>query len=168
MLSRCFVYLLRLYLVTIVTYSAAIYLIPKLVIQLFEHSYLDYNVEQSRGLQTLIVAANTCGRRWSGGPRSPSNWAATLRRSKCNCCCVRTPADTPKRPTLLEQGKPVIRLGDWGWMEEISSPLNAAVRGQADHPAGPAGHQPAVLDHQRADRRGHARVPAGVAAPALA
>ena len=46
--------LLRLYLITIVTYSAAIYLIPKLVIQLFEHRYMDYNIEQSRGLQKLI------------------------------------------------------------------------------------------------------------------
>lgn len=44
-----------LYLITIVTYSAAIFLIPKLVIQLFEHRYLDYNAEQSRGMQTLIV-----------------------------------------------------------------------------------------------------------------
>ena len=43
--------LLRLYLITIVTYSAAIFLIPKLVIQLFEHRYLNYNVEQSRGQQ---------------------------------------------------------------------------------------------------------------------
>ena len=41
--------LLRLYLITIVTYSAAIYLIPKLTVQLFEHRYLDYNIEQSRG-----------------------------------------------------------------------------------------------------------------------
>ena len=47
--------LLRLYLITIVTYSAAIYLIPTLVIQVFEHRYVDYNIEQSRGLQTLIV-----------------------------------------------------------------------------------------------------------------
>ena len=46
--------LLRLYLITIVTYSAAIFLIPKLVIQVFEHRYVDYNVEQSRGLQKLI------------------------------------------------------------------------------------------------------------------
>jgi len=47
--------LLRLYLITIVTFSAAIYLIPKLVVQVFEHRYLAYNVEQSRGMQTLIV-----------------------------------------------------------------------------------------------------------------
>ncbi|MDP2145874.1 MAG: ATP-binding protein, partial [Pseudomonas sp.] len=31
---------------------------------------------------------------------------------------------TPDEERLLEQGKPVIRLGEWGWMEEISSPLN--------------------------------------------
>jgi len=31
---------------------------------------------------------------------------------------------TPEEEQLLEQGKPVIRLGEWGWMEEISSPIN--------------------------------------------
>eukprot|EP01034_Spumella_vulgaris_P003074 gene3074-3963_t len=31
---------------------------------------------------------------------------------------------TPDEERLLEQGKPVIRLGEWGLMEEISSPLN--------------------------------------------
>ncbi len=74
--------LLRLYLITIVTYSAAIFLIPKLVIQVFEHRYVDYNVEQSRGLQKADRQAIPCGRRWSAGPRSPNNWAATSRRSK--------------------------------------------------------------------------------------
>lgn len=31
---------------------------------------------------------------------------------------------TPEEEHLLEQGQPVIRLGEWGWMEQISSPVN--------------------------------------------
>lgn len=47
--------LIRLYLITIVTFAAAIYLVPRAVIQLFEHRYMSYNIEQSRGMQSLIV-----------------------------------------------------------------------------------------------------------------
>ena len=31
---------------------------------------------------------------------------------------------TPVEEQLLAQGKPVIRLGEWGWMAEVSSPIN--------------------------------------------
>jgi two-component system OmpR family sensor kinase len=31
---------------------------------------------------------------------------------------------TPAEEQLLEQGKSVVRLGEWGWMEQISSPIN--------------------------------------------
>lgn len=47
--------LIRLYLLTIVTYSAAIYLIPMGIIEVFHDRYMNYNIEQSRGLQSLIV-----------------------------------------------------------------------------------------------------------------
>ncbi|WP_460060028.1 ATP-binding protein [Pseudomonas sp. H2_H09] len=115
--------LLRLYLITIVTYSAAIYLIPKLVIQLFEHRYLNYNVEQSRGQQTLIVKQYLRApvERWSqvteqlGREFAPQKVQLLLRQDA---------SFTPEEEHLLEQGKPVVRLGEWGWMEEISSPIN--------------------------------------------
>ena len=47
--------LVRLYLITIIAFSAAIYLIPDLVIKVFHERFLDYNLDQSRGLQSLIV-----------------------------------------------------------------------------------------------------------------
>ena len=47
--------LFRLYLVTIVSYSAAIYLVPDLVIKLFHERFVSYNLDYSRGLQSLIV-----------------------------------------------------------------------------------------------------------------
>ena len=115
--------LLRLYLITIVTYSAAIYLIPKLVIQLFEHRYMDYNIEQSRGLQKLMVKQYQRApvERWSQVTDQLSHDFAPL---KVQLLLRQDARYTPEEEQLLEQGKPVIRLGEWGWMEEISSPIN--------------------------------------------
>ncbi len=47
--------LVRLYLVTIVTFSAAIYLVPELVIGVFHERFMRYNMDQSRGLQSLLI-----------------------------------------------------------------------------------------------------------------
>lgn len=115
--------LLRLYLITIVTYSAAIYLIPRGVIQLFEHRYMSYNIEQSRGLQSLIVQEYH---------RVPmAQWAnVTLRLSadfaplKLQLLRIQDTSYTPEEQRLLEQDQPVVRLGEWGWMDDVSSALD--------------------------------------------
>ncbi|WP_339541047.1 ATP-binding protein [Pseudomonas sp. RA_5y_Pfl1_P24] len=115
--------LFRLYLITIVTYSAAIYLVPTLVIQLFEHRYVNYNIEQTRGQQKLIVKQYLRApvERWSqvtdqlGREFAPLNVQLLLRQDA---------SYTPAEEQLLEQGKSVVRLGEWGWMEQISTPIN--------------------------------------------
>nr|WP_314569942.1 ATP-binding protein [uncultured Pseudomonas sp.] len=115
--------LFRLYLITIVTYSAAIYLVPTLVIQLFEHRYMNYNIEQTRGQQKLIVKQYLRApvERWSqvtdqlGREFAPLNVQLLLRQDA---------SYTPAEEKLLEQGKSVVRLGEWGWMEQISTPIN--------------------------------------------
>ncbi|MPQ86629.1 HAMP domain-containing protein [Pseudomonas sp. MAFF 730085] len=116
--------LLRLYLITIVTYSAAIYLIPTVVIHAFEHRYMNYNVEQTRGQQKLIVKQYLRApvERWSQVTEQLGRDFAPLTVQ----LLVREDARyTPQEALLLAQGKPVVRLGEWGWMEEISSPINA-------------------------------------------
>jgi two-component system OmpR family sensor kinase len=115
--------LLRLYLVTIITFSAAIFLIPKLVIQLFEHRYMDYNVEQTRGLQKLIVKQYLRApvERWSHVTEQLNRDFAPL---QVKLLLRQDASYTPEEEQLLEHGKPVIRLGEWGWMEDISSPIN--------------------------------------------
>ncbi len=115
--------LLRLYLITVVTYSAAIFLIPKLVIQLFEHRYLDYNVEQSRGMQTLIVKQYLRApvEHWSQITEHLNEDFAPL---KVQLLLRQDASYSPAEEQMLAQGKPVIRLGEWGWMEDISSPIN--------------------------------------------
>ncbi|CAM3334793.1 MULTISPECIES: ATP-binding protein [Pseudomonas] len=115
--------LLRLYLITIVTYSAAIYLIPKLVIKVFEHRYMNYNVEQSRGQQKLIVEQylRVPVEHWSEVTAQLGRDFAPL---KVQLLLRQDASYTPEEEHLLEQGQPVIRLGEWGWMEQISSPVN--------------------------------------------
>ncbi|PIB42292.1 histidine kinase [Pseudomonas sp. 2822-15] len=115
--------LLRLYLVTIITFSAAIFLIPKLVIQLFEHRYMDYNIEQTRGLQKLIVKQYLRApvERWSHVTEQLNRDFAPL---QVKLLLRQDASYTPEEEQLLEHGKPVIRLGEWGWMEDISSPIN--------------------------------------------
>lgn len=116
--------LIRLYLLTIVTYSAATYLIPMGIIQVFEHRYLSYNIEQSRGLQALILRQyhSVPIERWPavteqlGRDFAPLT-VQVLQREHAGY--------TAQEEQQLAQGKPVIRLGEWGWMEEISSPLTA-------------------------------------------
>ncbi|NMZ37616.1 ATP-binding protein [Pseudomonas proteolytica] len=115
--------LIRLYLLTIVTYSAAIYLIPMGIIEVFHNRYMNYNIEQSRGLQSLIVRQyhSRPVERWSEVTEQLSRDFAPL---KVRLMHRQDARYTPDEERLLEQGKPVIRLGEWGWMEEISSPLN--------------------------------------------
>ena len=115
--------LLRLYLVTIITFSAAIFLIPKLVIQLFEHRYMDYNIEQTRGLQKLIVKQYLRApvEHWSHVTEQLNRDFAPL---QVKLLLRQDASYTPEEEQLLEHGKPVIRLGEWGWMEDISSPIN--------------------------------------------
>ena len=115
--------LIRLYLLTIVTYSAAIYLIPMGIIEVFHDSYMNYNIEQSRGLQSLIVRQyhSRPVERWSEVTDQLARDFAPLKVQLMHRQDARY---TPDEERLLEQGKPVIRLGEWGLMEEISSPLN--------------------------------------------
>lgn len=115
--------LFRLYLITIVTYSAAIYPAPTLVIQLFEHRYVNYNIEQTRGQQKLIVKQYLRApvERWSQVTDQLGREFAPLRVQ----LLLRQDASyTPAEEKLLEQGRSVVRLGEWGWMEQISTPIN--------------------------------------------
>ncbi|NWD91093.1 two-component sensor histidine kinase, partial [Pseudomonas sp. K5002] len=115
--------LIRLYLITIVTFAAAIYLVPRAVIQLFEHRYMNYNIEQSRGMQSLIVKEYR---------RVPmEQWAnVTVRLSadfaplKVQLLRIQDASYTPEEQRLLEKDQMVVRLGEWGWADDVSSALD--------------------------------------------
>lgn len=115
--------LIRLYLITIVTFSAAIYFIPDLVIKAFHERFVNYNLDHSRGLQKLIT------KQFHGVPTEQwTHLAAQLDQdfSPLHVALVRNDdADfTPYERERLERGENVIRMGDWGWRTLAVSPLD--------------------------------------------
>lgn len=62
--------LVRLYLVIIVAYAGALLLIPDTIVGLFQERFMAYNLDQAKGVQSLIVrqfhqARASSGRPWS-------------------------------------------------------------------------------------------------------
>lgn len=47
--------LVRLYLITIVSYAGAIFLIPELILSVFHERYEAYNLQQAQGVQRLML-----------------------------------------------------------------------------------------------------------------
>ncbi|MBV4485079.1 two-component sensor histidine kinase [Pseudomonas sp. SWRI153] len=115
--------LFRLYLVTIVSYSAAIYLVPDLVVMAFRDRFVTYNLDFSRGLQTLIT------KQFHAAPQA--QWpavAASMDKEFQPLHIVLTriddPVFTPIEQERLRRGENVVRIGDWGWRTLAVTPLN--------------------------------------------
>ncbi|WP_460123440.1 ATP-binding protein [Pseudomonas sp. S2_C03] len=116
--------LFRLYLVTIVSYSAAIYLVPDVVVKVFQERFLTYNLDYSRGLQSLMV------RQFKSVPES--EWpalAAEMDKQFEPLHIVLSSIDddslTQAEQKRLQRGENVVRVGDWGWRTLAVAPLNA-------------------------------------------
>ncbi|WP_448110867.1 ATP-binding protein [Pseudomonas lini] len=115
--------LFRLYLVTIVSFSAAIYLVPDLVIKVFHERFVTYNLDYSRGLQTLIA------KQFRAVPSE--QWpalAAEMDKEFQPLHIVLTRNDDPEftgdERERLQRGENVVRIGDWGWRTLAVAPLN--------------------------------------------
>ncbi|MGF6203368.1 ATP-binding protein [Pseudomonas laurylsulfatiphila] len=115
--------LFRLYLVTIVSFSAAIYLVPDLVVKVFHERFVTYNLDYSRGLQTLIV------KQFHAAPAE--QWpalAAEMDKDFNPLHIVLSGNDdsslTPEEQQRLQRGENVVRVGDWGWRTLAVAPLN--------------------------------------------
>jgi two-component system OmpR family sensor kinase len=115
--------LFRLYLVTIVSFSAAIYLVPDLVVKVFQERFVTYNLDYSRGLQTLIV------KQFHAAPAE--QWpalAAEMDKDFNPLHIVLSGNDdsslTPEEQQRLQRGENVVRVGDWGWRTLAVAPLN--------------------------------------------
>jgi two-component system OmpR family sensor kinase len=115
--------LFRLYLVTIVSFSAAIYLVPDLVVKVFHERFVTYNLDYSRGLQTLIV------KQFHAVPEA--QWpamAVEMDKDFAPLHIVLTRNDDPDfnlfERESLQRGENVVRIGDWGWRTLAVAPLN--------------------------------------------
>ncbi|MDR9751759.1 ATP-binding protein [Pseudomonas sp. SZMC_28357] len=115
--------LVRLYLVTIVSFSAAIYLMPDLVVKVFQERFISYNLDYSRGLQTLMV------KQFRAVPEA--QWpavAAQMDKEFAPLHIVLSRIDDPEFSAIererLQRGDNVVRVGDWGWRTLAAAPLD--------------------------------------------
>ena len=115
--------LVRLYLVTIVTFSAAIYLVPELVIGVFHERFMRYNMDQSRGLQSLLIE------QFRQVPKE--QWPAMATRLdqrfgplQVSLNRVDDPSFSAPEQQRLRGGEDVLRLGEWGTRTLAVSPLD--------------------------------------------
>lgn len=128
--------LIRLYLVTIVSFSAAIYLVPELVVKVFHERFVTYNLDYSRGLQSLIV------KQFRGVPSG--QWptlAAQMDQEFQPLHIVLTRNDdadfTLYERERLQRGENVVRVGDWGWRTLAVAPLDEQMAVQMVVPPDP-------------------------------
>ncbi|WPN49776.1 ATP-binding protein [Pseudomonas sp. P8_241] len=115
--------LFRLYVVTIVSYSAAIYLVPDLVVRVFQERFVTYNLDYSRGLQTLIV------KQFHGVPAEQWPALAEQMDKEFSPLHIVLSGNDDVGLTLEEQqrlqfGENVVRVGDWGWRTLAVAPLD--------------------------------------------
>jgi two-component system OmpR family sensor kinase len=115
--------LFRLYLLMIVTYSTAIYLVPDLVIKVFHERFVTYNLDYSRGLQTLIV------KQFHAVPETQWPTLATeMDKDFAPLHIVLSRPDdadfTLDERERLQRGENIVRIGDWGWRTLAVAPLN--------------------------------------------
>ena len=115
--------LIRLYLVTIVTFGAAIYVVPELIVTLFHERFMNYNIDMSRGMQTLLVKQfhQIPSEHW---PALASELDAKFDPLRVNLLPITDPEFSLPEQRQLLQGEGVLRIGDWGWRTHVVSPLD--------------------------------------------
>ena len=115
--------LIRLYLVTIVTFAGAIYLIPEMIVTVFHDRFMKYNVDMSRGMQALLVKqfdhvpTAQC-------PALASDLDTQFAPLRINLLPITDPQFSTAEQHQLHQGQGVLRIGEWGWRTRVVSPLN--------------------------------------------
>ncbi|AHL33594.1 histidine kinase [Pseudomonas brassicacearum] len=115
--------LIRLYLVTIVSYSAAIYLMPELVIRLFHERFLTYNLDHSRGLQSLMAKQFRAvpSAQW---PALAAQMDKEFEPLRIELAAIDDQGFSANEQARLKRGENVVRLGDWAWRTLAVAPLD--------------------------------------------
>lgn len=129
--------LIRLYLVTIVSYSAAIYLMPELVIRLFQDRFMTYNLDYSRGLQTLMVKQFRAvpSEQW---PALAAQMDKEFEPLRIELAAVDDGGFSADEQARLKRGENVVRIGDWAWRTLAAAPLDGRTAVKMVVPPDPA------------------------------
>jgi len=112
----------RLYLILVMTYGIALYVIPEVVLKLFDERNVTYNLEQARGTLTLIK------QRFDQTP--PTTWPALIKTLNADFAPLTLRVIAPDDPGLsdderstLAAGQNAIRLGYYGTLGTALTPL---------------------------------------------
>lgn len=117
--------LIRLYLVTIVTFAAAIYGVPEVIIHVFHDRFMSYNEQMSRGTQGLLVKQfeHVPEAQW---PALAADLNARFQPLNINLRPIADSDFSADEQRQLQQGTDVLRIGEWGMWTRVASPLNQA------------------------------------------
>lgn len=115
--------LVRLYLILLVTYGAASYLVPEALLKVFDERYSRYTLEQLHGPLSLVqrAFATTPVEGW---PALRDELATELAPISLRLVAPDDPALTPEERTALAAGKRRVRLGDYGEPSAALVPLS--------------------------------------------
>jgi len=115
--------LVRLYLLIIVAYAGALLFIPDSIVGLFHERFMAYNLDQTKGVQSLIVRQfhQAPQEQWPAVERDLANAFAPLEVKQLRMDQADLSADEQAR---LEHGLYAVRIADWGYYETVLAPLD--------------------------------------------
>ncbi len=116
--------LVRLYLILLVTYGAASYLVPEALLQVFYERYSRYTLEQLHGPLSLVQRTfkQAPPARW---PALQQELAAELAPISLRLVPLEDPALSSEERAGLAAGQRRVRLGDYGEPSAALVPLPA-------------------------------------------
>jgi len=115
--------LVRLYLVIIVAYAGALLFIPDTIVGLFQERFMAYNLDQAKGVQSLIVRQfqQAPRERWPAVEQDLADAFAPLEIKLLRRDQAELSEDEQAR---LEHGSYAVRIADWGYYETVLAPLD--------------------------------------------
>ncbi|MBC3484747.1 two-component sensor histidine kinase [Pseudomonas sp. SWRI50] len=115
--------LVRLYLLIIVAYAGALLFIPDSIVGLFHERFMAYNLDQTKGVQSLIVRQfyQAPQEQWPAVERDLADAFAPLEVKLLRMDQADLSADERAR---LEHGLYAVRIADWGYYETVLAPLD--------------------------------------------
>lgn len=115
--------LVRLYLVIIVAYAGALLFIPDTIVGLFQDRFMAYNLDQAKGVQSLIVRQfhQAPREQWPAVEQDLASAFAPLEVQLLRMDQAELGADEQAR---LEHGLYAVRIGEWGYYETVLAPLD--------------------------------------------
>lgn len=115
--------LVRLYLLVIIAYAGALLLIPDAIVGLFHDRFMAYNLDQAKGVQSLIVRQfrQVPQQQWPAVEQDLAKLFAPLQVQLLRRDQAELSAAEQAR---LEHGLYAVRIGDWGYYETVLAPLD--------------------------------------------